>query len=241
MTTAFEPLPASLWEDLRRASVATLSTALIRRGLRATMMAGIFPLRAGVRLMGEALTVRYVPMREDLADPNLLANPDYPQRKAIETIGPGQVLVIDARGDAHAGVLGEILIARMMRRGAAGLVTDGAVRDAGGIRALDWPVFAAGAHPAQHTDRHLAVGMNEPVACGGVLVMPGDVLVGDDDGVVVLPRALAAEIARAAREQDELEAFVLEKIQGGSSIVGVYPPGEATRAEFARRQGHPSA
>jgi regulator of RNase E activity RraA len=229
------PLPATLWEDLRAASVATLSTALIRRGLRATMMRGVFPLRPGARLAGEAFTVRYAPTREDVADPALLANPEYPQRKAVEAIGPGQVLVIDARGDLAAGVLGEILITRMARRGAAGLVSDGPVRDAAGIRALDWPVFAAGGHPAQHTDRHLAVGMNEPVACGGVLVLPGDVLVGDDDGVVVLPRAVAAEVARAAREQDAIEAFVLEKIQAGSSIVGVYPPNEATRAEFAAR------
>jgi regulator of RNase E activity RraA len=238
MNAPFEPLPASLWDDLRSGSVATLSTALIRRGLRATMMRGVFPLRPGARLAGEAFTVRYLPAREDLHDPALLANPEYPQRKAIETIGPGQVLVIDARGDLGAGVLGEILITRMQQRGAAGLVSDGPVRDVAGIRALDWPVFAAGGHPAQHTDRHLAVSMNEPIACGGVLVMPGDVLAGDDDGVVVLPRAVAAEVARSAREQDEIEAFVLEKIQGGSAIVGVYPPNEQTRSEFNLRRAN---
>lgn len=221
----FTPLPFTLWDDLLTASVATLSTALIKRGLRATMMmTGVFLLRPGVQLAGEALTVRYAPAREDQTDPALLANPEYPQRKAIELIGPGQVLVMDARGDLQAGVLGEILITRMQQRGAAGLVTDGAMRDAAGIRALDWPVFA--------------VGLNEPVACGGVLVRPGDVIVGDDDGVVVLPRAVTAEIAQAAREQDELEAFVLEKIRAGSPIVGVYPPNDATWAEFdAARRG----
>jgi regulator of RNase E activity RraA len=227
-----QPLPATLWEDLKVASTATLSTVLIRRGLRSTMMTGVFPLRAGARVAGEAMTLRFVPSREDMSDPAMLANPQYPQRRAVENIPAGKVLVVDARGDVRAGILGDILVTRMAARGAAGLVTDGALRDAGSIRNMDWPVFAAGAHPAQHTDRHLAVGIDEPIACGGVLVQPGDVIAGDDDGVVVLPRAVAAEVARAAREQDELETFVQRKIAGGASIVGVYPPNEATRAEF---------
>jgi len=233
---ALDPLPASLWADLRIASTATLSTVLIRRGLRATMMSGVFPLRPGARVAGEATTLRFVPAREDLLDPAMLANPEYPQRKVVENIEPGRVLVVDARGDLRAGILGDILVTRMAARGAGGLVTDGAMRDAGSFRQLEWPVFAGGAHPAQHTDRHLAVAIDEPIGCGGVLVRPGDVIAGDDDGVVVLPRAVATEVARAAREQDELEAFVQQKIAGGSSIVGVYPPNEATRAEFEAKR-----
>jgi regulator of RNase E activity RraA len=225
-------LPQALWDDLLVATTATLSTVLIRRGLRSTMMTGVFPLRAGAKLAGEAMTLRFVPAREDLLDPGMLANPQYPQRKAVENIPAGKVLVVDARGDIRAGILGDILVTRMKARGAKGLVTDGALRDAGSIRGMDWPVFAAGAHPAQHTDRHFAAGIDEVIGCGGVMVRPGDVIVGDDDGVVVLPRALAVEVARAAREQDELETFVQQKIAGGSSIVGVYPPNEATRAEF---------
>lgn len=230
----FEPavLPESLWEDLKLATSATLSTVLIRRGLRSTMMTRVFPLRPGARIAGEAMTLRFVPAREDYLDPGMLANPEYPQRKAVENIPAGKVLVVDARGDVRAGILGDILISRMKARGAKGLVTDGAVRDAGSIRDMDWPVFVAGAHPAQHTDRHYAVGIDEPIGCGGVMVQPGDVIVGDDDGVIVLPRAVAAEVARAARDQDELETFVQQKIAGGASIVGVYPPNDATRAEF---------
>ena len=227
-----EPLPASLWDDLKVASAATLSTVLIRHGLGRTMMQGVFPLRRGSRLAGEAMTLRFVPAREDLGNPAMLADPEYPQRKAVENIPAGKVLVVDARGELRAGILGDILVTRMAARGAAGLVTDGALRDAASIRRMEWPVFAAGAHPAQHTDRHFAVGIDEIIACGGVAVVPGDVIVGDDDGVVVLPRAVAAEIAREARAQDELETFVQRKIAGGASIRGVYPPNDATRAEF---------
>jgi regulator of RNase E activity RraA len=229
---ALPPLPASLWEDLEIASTATLHTVLARRGLRSTAMRGVLPLRPGARLAGEATTLRFVPMREDLLDPAMLANPQYPQRKIVENIPVGLVLVVDARGDTGAGILGNILVTRMAARGARGLVTDGALRDAGSIRAMAMPVFAAGAHPAQHIERHYAVGIDEPIGCGGVQVRPGDVIVGDDDGVVVLPRALATEVARAAREQEELETFVEGKIAAGSSLVGVYPPSDATRAEF---------
>ncbi len=240
MTDALPPLPAALWEDLAIATTATLNTVLTRSGLRSTAMSGVFPLRPGMRLAAEATTLRYVPMREDIRDPAILANPEYPQRKIVEQIAPDRVLVVDARRDTSAGILGDILITRMRVRGAKGVVTDGAMRDAAGIRKLGWPVFAAAAHPAQHIERHFAVGIDEVIGCGGVMVRPGDVIVGDDDGVVVLPRAVAAEIARAAREQDELESFVQRKIAGGASIVGVYPPNEATRAEFEawRARGH---
>jgi regulator of RNase E activity RraA len=238
--TMAEPLPASLWEDLKIASTATLSTVLIRSGYGRTMMQGVFPLRPGARLAAEATTLRFVPAREDLGDPQILANPEYPQRKIVENIPAGKVLAVDARGELRAGILGDILITRMAARGAAGLVTDGALRDAGSIRQMDWPVFTGGVHPAQHTDRHFAVGLDEIIACGGVAVVPGDVIAGDDDGVVVLPRAIAAEMARLARAQDELETFVQRKIAGGSTIRGVYPPNDATRAEYAqwrREQG----
>lgn len=231
------PLPDQLWQDLRVATTATLSTALARRGLRSVCMAGPRPLRAGMRCAGEAYTLRMLPTREDVGEPTFLANPDYPQRHAIETVGPGQVLVVDARGDLRAGILGDILTLRIARRGAVGLVTDGAVRDATGVAAVGMPVFAAGAHPLQHTAVHVAADEQLPIQCGGVLVLPGDVIVGDDDGVVVLPRALAAAVAADAAEQERLEQFVLRRIDAGSSIRGVYPPNDATRAEYeAERQ-----
>lgn len=230
------PLPDSLWQDLALASTATLSTVLIRRGLQQTHLRGVFPLRPGARLMGEAVTLRLVPAREDQGEPAMLANPEYPQRKVVERIGPGQVLVVDAHGNTTAGVLGAILALRMARRGAAGIVTDGAVRDAAELRALELPVFAAGAHPAQHTAAHIAAELDVPIGCGGVLVLPGDVLVGDDDGVLVLPRAVAAEVAREAREQEELERYVQRRIAAGAAITGVYPPNAETRAAFERER-----
>lgn len=162
------PLPAELWEDLRATSMVTLSTVLIRRGLRRTHLRGVFPLRPGARLAGEAVTLRLVPAREDQGESTMLANPEYPQRKVVERIGPGQVLVIDAHGYTAAGVLGAILALRMAQRGAAGIVTDGAVRDAAALRALELPVFAAGAHPAQHTAEHIAAEIDVPIGCGGV-------------------------------------------------------------------------
>ena len=226
------PLPDQLWRDLALATTATLSTALARRGLHAVCMIGPRPLRAGMRLAGEAYTLRLLPTREDLGEPTFLADPAYPQRHAIETVGPGQVLVVDARGDLRAGILGDILTLRIARRGAAGLVIDGAVRDAAGVAGTGLPVFAAGAHPLQHTAVHVAADEQLPIQCGGVLVKPGDVIVGDDDGVLVIPRAVAAEVAADAAEQERLEQFVLRKIDAGSSIRGVYPPNEATRAEY---------
>ena len=227
------PLPASLWDDLAVATTATLSTVLIKRGLRQTHLTGVFPLASGKRVVGEAVTLRYLPAREDRSDPGLLANPEYPQRKVVELVGPGEVLVVDARGDLGGGILGGILALRMLRRGAAGIVTDGAVRDADDLATLEMPVFAAGRHPAQHTAVHLAADIGLPIACGGVLIIPGDVIVGDDDGVVVLPRAVAAEVAKEARAQEEMEAYVQRQIDGGAPIPGVYPPNAATRAAFA--------
>lgn len=231
------PLPDQLWRDLEIATTATLSTALARAGLRSVCMVGPRPLRPGMRVAGEAYTLRLLPTREDVGEPTFLANPAYPQRHAIETVGPGQVLVVDARGDIAAGILGDILTLRIARRGAAGLVTDGAVRDATGVAGTGLPVFSSGAHPLQHTARHVAADEQVPIQCGGVLVLPGDVIVGDDDGVLVLPRASAARVAADAAEQERVEQFVYRKIDAGASIVGTYPPNDATRAEYERERG----
>lgn len=232
-----QPLPEQLWKDLKTASTATLSTALARRGLRSVCMTGPRPLQPGMRFAGEAYTLRMLPTREDVGEPTFLANPDYPQRHAVEAVGPGQVLVVDARGDLRAGILGDILTLRIARRGAVALVTDGAVRDATGVANVGMSVFAAGAHPLQHTAIHVAADEQLPIQCGGVLVLPGDIIAGDDDGVLVIPRAVAAEVAADAAEQERLEQFVYHKIDGDASIRGVYPPNDATRAEYeAQRQ-----
>lgn len=232
------PLPDRLWDDLREVAVATLTANLLKRGFRNTFLRNVRPLRSGVRMAGEALTLRMLPAREDLADPAFTSSPEYAHRKAVEIVGPQQVLVIDARGDLSSGVLGDILATRMQQRGCAGVVTDGAVRDSPTLAGLELPVFAAGRHGAPHTASQIATGLGEPAQCAGVLVLPGDVVVGDDDGVVIIPRAIAAELAEQSREQERLEAFVLEKIRAGASIVGVYPPSAAVLEEYrSQRRG----
>jgi regulator of RNase E activity RraA len=232
-------LSAQAEEALRQASSATLTTQLLKRGFRTTFMAGVLPLRPDLRLVGYAFTLRYIPMREDL-DLQPFDNQTNVQRLAIEAVGPGDVLIIDARGDVNAATLGDILATRARVRGCAGIVTDGAFRDAGAMRAIDIPSYSRGAHASMSTTRHHPVDMNVPIGCGGVMVMPGDVIVGDSEGVVVIPSQVAEEVALAALEQDELEAFVLEKVRNGASIRGVYPPDEQTLEEYReyrQRQG----
>ena len=182
--------------------------------------------------MGEATTLRYVPMREDLDVVESYANPEHPQRKAIESAPAGSVLVMDCRGETRAGSAGGILVARLRARGAVALVTDGAVRDAAEIAAQPFPVFAAARSAAIGLSVHHAVDFDVPVACAGVAVFPGDVLMGDEDGVVVIPRHLAATIAAPAAEQEALERFLFAKVEAGAPLPGTYPPNEETLAEY---------
>lgn len=239
MTTTHphDPIPISeeTLADLRRASTATITTQLFMRGLKNCFLNGLLPLNPGhCRFAGEAVTLRNIPMREDLDTLDALKSPDHPQRKAIETVGPGQVLVMDCRGDTRAASGGNILITRLRVRGAAALISDGAVRDSPEIAQNPFPVFVKARSANLNLVVHHAVDINVPIACAGVAVFPGDILVGDEEGVVVVPRALAAEVAGPAAEQEELERFVLEKIEGGAALPGTYPPNEATLAEYER-------
>jgi regulator of RNase E activity RraA len=222
-------------ELLRQASTATIATQLFVRGIRNQFMVGLRPANPShCRFVGEAVTLRYIPSREDIDKTEVYRNPEHPQRKVIEMIGPGQVLVMDARGDVRAGSAGGILVERMRQRGAEAYVTDGALRDSPEIDQMDFPVFyAAPAAPIGLTVHH-AVDINVPIGCAGVPVYPGDILVGDEEGVVVIPRYLAAEIAGPAAEQEDIERFVMEKIQAGAALPGVYPPNEATMEEYRR-------
>lgn len=228
--------PAAL-SALRQVSTATLTTQLLHRGLRTTFLAGLVSYRPDLRLVGYAFTLRYVPMREDLDLDRPTDNLTNVQRIAVESVGPEDVLVIDARGDVNAATLGDILATRIMVRGAAGIVTDGAFRDAPSFRELDLPTYARASHATISGTRHHPVDLNVPIGCAGVLVIPGDVVVGDAEGVVVIPRAIAEEVAKAALEQDRIEAFLLEKVRAGASIRGVYPPDERTRAEYEAQRG----
>jgi regulator of RNase E activity RraA len=223
--------PATL-ERLCTVATATLSTQLFKLGLRNTYLTGLRPVAPGLRLVGEALTLRCVPAREDLATFENITRADYPQRAAIEACGPGQVLVVEGRGIESAAIGGDIYINRLKVRGAAGCIVDGCVRDHASVRVLGFPVYARGAASPPHPARHLAVAWNVPVGLCEVLVMPGDILVGDDDGVVSIPRHLADEVSRSAADLDALEAFVIERIRAGAPVPGTYPPDEKTRAEY---------
>lgn len=218
---------------LRRVSTATLSTQMFKRGFRNVFMQGVRGLGSYEHnMVGPATTVRNIPSREDIDVSASLANPEHPQRKAVETCKPGHVLVMDCRGDARAASGGDILMTRLLRRGAAGVVTDGGIRDAGPISKMALPVFCAGPSAPLNIVRHHAVEIDAPIACGGVAVYPGDILVGDSDGVVVLPAHLADEVARDAAAQEDLEAFLLMKIDAGAGLPGTYPPNAATLAEY---------
>lgn len=228
-----EPLNTATLSVLRRVSAATLTSQLLGRGLRNTFLTGVAPLRPDLRLVGVAFTVRYVPAREDLETFSVYDNETNIQRIAVESVEPGQVLVIDARGETGAASLGHILATRLRVRGAAGLVTDGALRDSHLFTGLDLPVYAAARHAATSSIKHHPADLNVPVACAGVLVMPGDVLVGDAGGVIVVPRHMAEEVAIDALEQEQYEEFVLSEVNAGASIRDLYP----ATADSRRRYG----
>ena len=219
---------------LRQVSTATLCTQLFKRGFRNVYIQGISRLTTpkGGNLVGPAFTMRNIPAREDLDQLSAFENPNHPQRKAIESVPPGHVLVIDTRGEKRVASGGQILTTRLKVRGAAGLVSDGPVRDSGEIAKMDFPVFCAGGSAPLNLIHHHAIDLNVPIGCGGVAVYPGDVIVGDEEGVVVIPAHLADEIAADATEQEKLEVFLLERVQNGAALPGTYPPNAATRAAY---------
>jgi regulator of RNase E activity RraA len=215
------------------ATTASLTAQLVKRGLRTRAISNIAPINPDTpRVFGPAYTLRYMPMREDLATGEAMANPENPQRKAIEVVPAGHVLIADTHGMDVSGTFGDILVARLQVRGVAGVVSDGPMRDIAELENMDFPVFARGnAAPPSYASM-LAADAQVPIGCGGVAVFPGDIVIGDPDGVVILPAAIAEEVARAAVEQDQLEAYVRQRIEGGDSIVGVYPPNEKTKADY---------
>ena len=221
-------------ERLRHVSTATLCTQLYKRGFRNVYLQGISRLTtpSGGNLVGPAFTMRNIPSREDLDQISAFDNPEHPQRKAIESVPPGHVLVLDCRGEKRAASGGEILTTRLKVRGAAGLVSDGPIRDSGAIRQMDFPVYCAGGSAPLNLLYHHAIDLNVPIGCGGVAVYPGDVIVGDDEGVVVIPQHLADEVAEQAVEQEKMEVFILERVQGGARLPGTYPPNAETKAAF---------
>ena len=222
-------------DKLMGVSVATLATALFKRGLRNQVIQGVHPVAPkGRNMVGPAFTLRYMPAREDRNQLAEFRNPQHPQRVAIETCPEGSVLVIDSRKDARAASSGDILITRLMVRGGAGIVTDGGFRDAATIGELAMPAYHNRPSPPTNLTRHHAIDINVPIGCGDAPVFPGDVLVGDGEGVVVIPAHLADEIADEATEMTAFEDFVAEKVMEGRSILGLYPATEEkTKTDFA--------
>jgi len=215
-------------------SVATISTALFKRGLRNQVVQGVGPVGQAGTMVGPAFTLRYIPAREDLNPIGVFEDPKHPQRDAIERCPEGAVMVIDSRGDARAASAGSILVTRLMVRGAAGIVTDGGFRDSPEMAAMAFPIYHARPSAPTNLTRHQAIDIDVPIGCGDAPVFPGDVVVGDRECVVVIPAHMADEIADEAVAMTAYEDFVTEEVQNGRSIIGLYPAtSDAVRAEFA--------
>lgn len=218
-------------EKLNSVSTATLTSQLIKHGFCNTFLTGAQPLQRGQRMIGYAVTLRFAPAREDkiaqMADLSI-----NPQRLAVESIGPEDVLVMDARGEVRGAVFGDVFGWRIKELGAAGFVTDGSVRDTDGCREIGLPIYCTGAQATRSNLWHHPADYNVTIGCAGVLIDPGDILVGDGDGVVAIPAHVAEAVADAAYQQELREQHVIDMVRAGRSTVGIYPAGDATKDEF---------
>lgn len=226
------PLSADQVRILSGVTTATLTTVLLKKGLRNVWMRGSKPLRAGQpRLVGRAFTLRFVPAREDLATPASWGAP-ISTRAAIEAMPDGCIAVVDAMGVTDAGIFGDILCARMRKRGVAALVSDGVVRDLDGVLATGLPVWCQGAAAPASVAGLTFVAWQEPIGCGGVAVFPNDVVVVDNDGAVLIPQALLDEVVAAAVEQELLEGWIMTQVEAGVPLPGLYPPNAENKARY---------
>ncbi len=222
-------MSSEVLKQLAGISTATVTMQLLKRGLRNCFIVGARPLNPRhSHFVAPAYTLPFIPMREDLSRVEVLGDPEYPARKAIEDIPPGMALVIDARGEPGAGVIGDILTARLQERGVAAVVSDGPVRDGVAVAAGVLPIFCPGFAAPASLHVHFGADLQSPIACGGVAVIPGDILVGDNDGVVVIPAAMAQDIARDGAKQERLEGFLKPRVEAGHPTIGTYPPNEET-------------
>ena len=232
-TPELEPLPDGTLEKLRQVSTSTIATQLYKRGFRQPQMLGVRPLSNVVDgFVAEAFTMRFIPAREDVNTLDPYRSGNTLQWDAFESVPPGHVLVVDSRGDTRAASGGDMLMTRAWKRGVAGVVTDGGLRDGHVLSNLPFPTYAAAVTITTRAAWHHVADLQVPIGCAGVAVYPGDVIVADRDGVLVVPRGLAAEIAGPALEQEKLEAYVATKIAAGEPLAGNYPPGEKIKAEF---------
>lgn len=226
------PISQTAREALLRVSTATITTVLLKKGLRNVWMRGPRPIQPDQpRLVGDVFTLRFVPAREDLATPASWSSPTS-TRAAVEDIPPGAVVVADAMGITDAGIFGDILCARMVKRQAAALVTDGVVRDIAGVKATGLPVWCAGAAAPPSVAGLTFVGWQQPIGCGGIAVMPDDVVVLDTDGAVLIPQALVDAVLAEAPEQERMEEWIMREVEAGAALPGLYPMNEEARARY---------
>jgi regulator of RNase E activity RraA len=232
MTLPTLPLDPHIIETLSGISTATLTTVLLKKGLRNVWMRGTIPLRDGQpRLVGRAFTLRFVPAREDLATPESWSSP-ISTRAAIETMPEGCITVVDAMGVTDAGIFGDILCARMKKRGVAALITDGVVRDVAGVLGTGLPVWCRGQAAPPSVAGLTFVSWQEPIGCGGVAVFPNDVVVVDSDGAVLIPAAMLDDVVAASAEQERLENWIMTQVEEGASLPGLYPPNAENKARY---------
>jgi regulator of RNase E activity RraA len=234
------PLDPRIKQILSGISTATLTTVLLKKGLRNVWMRGTIPIDAKQpRIVGRAFTLRFVPAREDLATPESWSSP-MSTRAAIEAMPEGCIAVVDAMGVSDAGIFGDILCARMKKRGVAGLVTDGVVRDIAGVSGTGLPVWCRGTAAPPSVAGLTFVSWQEPVGCGGVAVFPNDVVVVDQDGAVLIPAALLDQVVSQAEEQERLENWIMQEVENGASLPGLYPPNAENKARYeASKAGNP--
>ena len=226
------PLDPAIRQTLEGVTTATLTTVLLKKGLRNCWIRGAAPFHVGgPRKVGPAFTLRFTPYREDLASPASWSSPTS-TRAAIEAMPDGVIVVADAMGDRNAGIFGDILCARMAKRRVAGLVTDGVLRDAAGVKGTGLPVWATGAAAPPSVAALHFVGWEETIACGGVSVVPGDVVVADDDGAVVIPAGMVEEVTGLAADQEALEEWIMAEVEGGAALPGLYPPNDENLARY---------
>lgn len=226
------PLDPTIVRTLQGVTTATLTTVLLKKGLRNIWLRGAKPLRSGQpRVVGRAFTLRFVPAREDLATPASWGSP-ISTRAAIEAMPEGAVAVVDAMGTTDAGIFGDILCARMQKRGVAALVTDGVVRDLEGVLGTRLPVWCQGTAAPASVNGLTFVSWQEPIACGGVAVFPNDIVVVDSDGAVLIPAALLHDVVAAAVEQERLEGWIMTQVDAGLPLPGLYPPNDETKARY---------
>ncbi len=236
-TEQHQRLDEKVIENLRRVSTATLHTALFKRGLRNTYIQGVSRVNSNqIKMVGQAFTLRYIPAREDLDTVEAFKNPDHPQRLAVETVPEGMILVSDCRQDASAASAGSILLSRLEYRKCGGFVSDAGIRDFDPAAAMNMPIFCAKPSAPTNLTKHHGVDLQVPIGCGGVAVYPGDVLVGDGDGVIVIPLDIASEISEEAVAMECFEDYVLGKVRTGSRVIGLYPPNEQNLEEYTRQK-----